>query len=155
MKAKKILFATDFSTTANEALDFAASLAKESGAKLLIVHVAELPMAYGTGEMYYGLPEPDTADLHRMLNAVIPTNPAVPYEHRMLSGNPSSEIVELATAEGVDLIVMSTHGRTGLTRALMGSVAEVVVRRATCPVLTLKAKQSVAVGSAAKTQWRP
>jgi nucleotide-binding universal stress UspA family protein len=153
MKAKKILFATDFSTTANEALEFAATLAKESGAKLLIVHVAELPMAYGTGEMYYGLPEPDTTELHRMLKEVVPTHPAVVHEHRMLSGNPASEIVELAKAEDVDLIVLSTHGRTGLTRALMGSVAEVVVRRATCPVLTLKAKQPAPTG--AKAHWRP
>jgi nucleotide-binding universal stress UspA family protein len=153
MKAKKILFATDFSTTANEALDFATSLAKESGAKLLIVHVAELPMAYGTGEMYDGLPEPDTTELHRMLQEVVPTDPAVPHEHRMISGNPSTEIVELAKAEDVDLIVLSTHGRTGLTRALMGSVAEVVVRHATCPVLTLKARQSAPTTS--KGHWRP
>jgi nucleotide-binding universal stress UspA family protein len=73
----------------------------------------------------------------------------------MLSGNPAAEIVELAKAEDVDLIVMSTHGRTGLTRALMGSVAEVVVRRASCPVLTLKAKQPVASQAEAKAKWRP
>jgi len=141
MNAKKILFPTDFSTTANEALNFAAMLAKETKAKLLIVHVAELPVVYGAGEMYYGLPEPDTASLNRMLHEVIPTHPAVLHEHRMLSGDPATEITAFAEAENVDLIVMSTHGRAGFSRALMGSVAEVVVRRATCPVLTLKAKQ--------------
>jgi nucleotide-binding universal stress UspA family protein len=137
---KKILFATDFSTVANQALEYAATLARENGAKLLIVHVAERPTAYGEGAMYYGIPEPDTERLNQMLHEVVPPNPAVEHEHRLLKGHPAREITSLAKDESVDLIVMSTHGRTGLSRALMGSVAEVVVRRAPCPVLTLKGK---------------
>jgi len=60
------------------------------------------------------------------------------FEHHLLSGDPGSELVHFAERENIDLIVMGTHGRTGLTRLLMGSVAEAVVRRAPCPVLTLK-----------------
>ena len=73
-----------------------------------------------------------------MLEAVVPTDPTVPYEHRLITGDPATAIARLAEEEQADLIVMGTHGRTGLTRLLMGSVAEAVVRRAPCPVLTYK-----------------
>ena len=66
MKASKILFSTDFSHVGDEALRFATQLAKESGAKLLIAHVEEPPMAYGGGDAYYGLPEPDTEAIKAM-----------------------------------------------------------------------------------------
>lgn len=138
MKAETIVFPTDFSTLADAALAYATSFARDTGAKLLIVHVEEPPAAYGGGEMYYGLPEPDTAALTAMLHRVVPPDPQVPYEHRLLLGDPASEVVALAESVAADLIVMATHGRTGLKRLLMGSVAEAVVRRATCPVLTFK-----------------
>jgi nucleotide-binding universal stress UspA family protein len=138
MKAKKILFPTDFSHTGDAALAMATSLARDSGAKLLIVHVQEPPMAYGGGELYYGVPNPAIEDLEKMLHAVKPSDPEVPYEHRLLTGDPASAIVRLADEEQVDMIVMGTHGRTGLYRLLMGSVAEAIVRRAKCPVLTFK-----------------
>ena len=111
------------------------------GAKLLIVHVEEPPAAYGTGEMYYGIPDPDNPALHKMLTAVVPDDRTVPYEHRMITGDPADEIVALAEEEKADLIVMGTHGRTGLGRLLMGSVAEAVVRCAPCPVFTFKEKK--------------
>ncbi|MGC3969962.1 MAG: universal stress protein [Pirellulales bacterium] len=96
---------------------------------LIIAHVEEPPIAYGGGEMYYGIPDPDRAEVRRMLEAVKPTDAAVPYVHRLVMGNPADEIVRLAEEENVDLIVMATHGRTGLSRVFMGSVAEQVVRR--------------------------
>lgn len=139
MNAKKILFPTDFSTSSDAGLRHATALARESGATLLIAHVEEPPLAYGGGEMYYGVPNPDHAAIREMLQAVLPTSPDVKYEHRLIVGEPASEIVRLAEQDGVDLIVMGTHGRTGLKRMLMGSVAEAVVRRATCPVFTFKA----------------
>ncbi|MBI2824726.1 MAG: universal stress protein [Planctomycetia bacterium] len=138
MKAKKILFPTDFSTLSNAALEHATVLAKESGATLLVVHVAEPPAVYGAGEMYYGVPDPDTPTLRRMLSEIAPSDATVPCERRLLVGDPAAEIIAAAEAEHADMIVISTHGRTGLSRVLMGSVAELVVRRATCPVLTLK-----------------
>lgn len=138
MQAKKILFPTDFSTLSDAALRHATALARDMGAKLIIVHIEEPPAAYGTGEMYYGIPDPDTPALHKMLDAVVPSDPAVPFEHRMITGDPAGEIVALAQQEKADLIVMGTHGRTGLGRLLMGSVAEAVVRRSPCPVFTFK-----------------
>lgn len=138
MKATKILVPTDFSHTGDSALALATVLARDTGAKLLIVHVEEPPVAYGGGEMYYGVPEPAYEEIERMLHKVVPTDPNVPCEHRMITGDPASAIVRLAEDEHVDLVVMGTHGRTGLSRLLMGSVAEAVVRRAPCPVLTYK-----------------
>lgn len=138
MNTRRILFPTDFSHTDDAALDLATTLARERGASLLIVHVEEPPAAYGGGEMYYGIPDPLTDDLRRMLVEVVPVDPAVPYEHRLITGDPAAAIARLAKEEQVELIVMGTHGRSGLLRLLMGSVAEAVVRRAPCPVLTLR-----------------
>ena len=139
MKAKKIQFPTDFSSCSDAPLAYATALARDTGATLLIVHVEEPPLAYGGGEMYYGTPEPDYAGLEQMLANVRPTDPAVPCERKLIAGSPADTIVEVAAAENVDLIVMGTHGRTGLRRLLMGSVAEAVIRTAPCPVLIYRA----------------
>jgi len=136
--AKTIVFPTDFSTASDSALEHAAALAKSMGASLLIVHVEEPPLAYGGGELYYGLPEPDSGRILAMLEAVKPKDPAVSFTHRLTMGDPAGEIVRIAEDEGAELIVLGTHGRTGVTRLLMGSVAEVVVRRAPCPVLVYR-----------------
>jgi nucleotide-binding universal stress UspA family protein len=138
IRARKVLFATDFSQLSDAALGQAAALARDSGAKLLIVHVEEPPSAYGGGELYYGVPEPDHHAVQQMLAKIRPEDPAIPVEHHLLMGDPASEIAELAEKEGVDLIVIGTHGRTGLARLLIGSTAEAVVRKAPCAVLTVK-----------------
>jgi universal stress protein A len=137
MKAEKILFPTDFSHTGDAALEMATALARDSGALLLIAHVQEPAEAYGGGA-FYGIQEPLTEQLRKMLHEVRPTDPAVVFEHRLIAGDPGAALARLADEENVDLIVMATHGRTGFRRILMGSVAEAVVRRANCPVLTWK-----------------
>ncbi len=138
MHAKKILFPTDFSPASAAALGYASSLARDAGAKLLIVHVEEAPLAYGAGELYYEPVDVVRPGLEQTLQRVRPTLPEVDCEHHLLLGGPAQELVGLAEREKVDLIVMGTHGRTGLSRLLMGSVAEEVVRRAPCPVFTLR-----------------
>jgi universal stress protein A len=138
MSAKTILFPTDFSTASDAALSHAETLAKQAGATLLIVHVEEPPLAYGGGELYYGLPEPNSERIQKMLEDVKPSDPAVPFEHRLTMGDPAAEVVRIAEEESAEMIVMGTHGRTGLTRLLMGSVAEAIVRRSPCPVLTYR-----------------
>lgn len=135
---KKVLFPTDFSSSGDEALHYATSLARDWNAELILLHVEETPLAYGGGELYYGLPEPNRSDLRRMLEALRPDDPDVPYEHRLITGEPAAAIVDFAKKERADLIVMGTHGRSGFTRLLMGSVAEAVMRKAPCPVLTIK-----------------
>ena len=138
MSAKTILFPTDFSTASDAALSHAETLAKQAGATLLIVHVEEPPLAYGGGELYYGLPEPNSERIQKMLEDVKPSDPAVPFEHRLTMGDPAAEVVRIAEEESAEMIVMGTHGRTGLTRLLMGSVAEAIVRRSPCPMLTYR-----------------
>ncbi len=139
MNARIILVPTDFSTIGQTALDTATALARDKGAKLLIVHVQEPSLAYGGGEFYYGIEEPNLRDLQTMLQEVVPGDPLVAYEHRLMTGIPAEVIVHLAETEKADMIVLATHGRTGLSRLLMGSVAEAVVRNARCPVLSVKA----------------
>jgi nucleotide-binding universal stress UspA family protein len=73
-----------------------------------------------------------------MLEDVKPTDPSVPFAHRLTIGDPAGEIVRIAGEEKAEMVVMGTHGRTGMTRLLMGSVAEGVVRRAPCPVLVYR-----------------
>lgn len=132
---KSILFPTDFSPYAQYAYKFACGLARDNKALLEIVHVKPPPIV-AMGE--FALPEPvdytPSADqsLHRLQPAGIAVN------HFLLEGDPVDQIVRLATEHNSDVIVMATHGRTGLGRLLMGSVAEQVVRKAPCPVLTIK-----------------
>ncbi|MFT7640751.1 MAG: nucleotide-binding universal stress UspA family protein [Pirellulaceae bacterium] len=138
MNAEKIVFPTDFSEYSTAALRQATALARNSGATLLIVHVNDDVNAYtDTGFAGYPVASND-AELHGWLMEVKPLDERVPYKHKMLHGDPAEEIVKFATEEGADMIVMGTHGRRGLTRLLMGSVAEAVVRKAGCPVLTMK-----------------
>ena len=138
MSVKKILFPTDFSTASDAALVHAENLAKQSSADLIILHIEEPPLGYGGGELYYGLPEPSSERILEMLHDVCPSDPQLTFEHRLVMGDPSTEIVRIAEEERAELIVLGTHGRTGLSRILMGSVAEAVVRGAPCPVMTIR-----------------
>jgi nucleotide-binding universal stress UspA family protein len=145
-----ILFPTDFSTASDAALPHAEVLAKQKSASLLILHVEEPPLAYGGGELYYGLPEPSSERILKMLEDVKPSDPSIPCTHRLTMGDPAGEIVRIAAEEGAEMIVLGTHGRSGMTRMLMGSVAEAVVRRAPCPVLVYRAAAETLVGRKAE-----
>lgn len=138
MATRKIIVPTDFSPKSEAALDYAATLAQETGARLIIVHVQELPVVYPEGSYYYGLPVSDDEGLHGMLEDVKPAVRGVPFEHRLLKGDPALQIATLAKDEKADLIVMSSLGRSGLGRLILGSVAEAVMRRASCPILIVK-----------------
>jgi len=130
-----ILFPTDFSHASDAALEHAEALAKQRHAKLVILHVEEPPLAYGGGELYYGLPEPSSERIMKMLEDVKPKDGSVAFSHKLTMGDPAAEVVRIAEEENAAMIVMGTHGRTGMSRLLMGSVAEAVVRRSPCPVL--------------------
>src|SRR4029079_8387547 len=103
MQLKKILFPTDFSHASDAGMPLATMLARDTGATLVILHVEEPPLAYGGGELYYGGPEPNTEALQSMLTAVKPTDPKVPYAHRMVTGDPATEIVRVAEDEHADI----------------------------------------------------
>ncbi len=147
MKAEKIVFPTDFSEHSKAALGHATALARDTGATLMIVYVKEdLDVYADTGFAGYPLATNDD-ELLKELEEVKPLDPKVACEHKLLHGNPEDEVVEYAEQVGADMIVMGTHGRRGLTRLLMGSVAEAVVRKARCPVLTIKQPEQVEASS--------
>ena len=105
---------------------------------MIITHVHEPATPYSAGDVAVDLGDPTEESLRERLAEVTPTDASVPHRHLLLYGDPISQIVHAAEEQRVDMIVMGTHGRTGLTRLLMGSVAEAVVRRAACPVLIVK-----------------
>ena len=144
MKPQKILVPIDFSTGSDAALEMATSLARDSGGFLILAHVEVIPLSAAGGEYLYAMPEPPTEELLAKLDAIVLPDSHVPVERRLLAGDPAEAIIRLAQTEDVDMIVMGTHGRRGLTRLLMGSVAEAVVRAAPCPVLTVKQPAHVA-----------
>lgn len=138
MKLRKILMPTDFSPLSNEPLELAAGLAREHGATLIIAHVEEPAHVYLTCDPFIDMPDPTPAAIEQLLKTLVPRSGGVRVEHRLLKGLPSHAIINLAKSEAVDLIVIATHGRSGMQRFLIGSVAEAVVRRASCPVFVYK-----------------
>jgi universal stress protein A len=137
MNIHHILAPTDFSASAIQAVTAAFELAQTFGAKLSLLHVIEVP-AYA---IEVALPlEALERDARRELALLLPEAEAAYMDVTRLVdvGVPYQKIVETATAEQVDLIVMATHGRTGLSHLVLGSVAERMVRLAPCPVLTIR-----------------
>jgi nucleotide-binding universal stress UspA family protein len=146
MQIRSILLPTDFSECGNYALSFAASLARKFGASIICVHVIE-PMVPTVG--YSGMTEPlPIADISDQLESSAERElpkfaegvefAGLEMEEVIVHGEAASEIVRVAKERNVDLIVVSSHGRTGLGRILFGSTAEAVVRHASCPVLVVK-----------------
>jgi nucleotide-binding universal stress UspA family protein len=135
---KTILFATDFSPTSDVAFGVAGALARDYRARLIVVHVIE-PLHVGFNEFgSYVSPEEDRTRARDLLEAIEAPAPRVALEQRLLDGDPAEMIAKAAADTNADLIVLGTHGRSGLTRLVMGSVAEEVLRRAPCPVLTIR-----------------
>lgn len=138
LSIRTILHPTDFSQGADHAWQVACALARDYRAKLIVLHV-QAPPVLGYGEFgMLPLPEPARAELDNQLAKVQPTDPNQLATRFLAQGDGPGEIIRFAKEHGCDLIVMGTHGRRGLGRLLMGSVAEAVVRKAACPVLVVK-----------------
>src|SRR5215210_7236971 len=149
MEIRSILLPTDFSECAQYALSYAASFARSAAASIVCVHVVE-PVVPTVG--YTGMAEPlpiadisdqleDSAERELPKIAECDECAGLEVEEVIAHGDAASEIVRVARERGVDLIVISSHGRTGLGRMLFGSAAESVVRHAPCPVLVVKPPQ--------------
>jgi universal stress protein A len=153
MQIRSILLPTDFSECGNYALSYAASLARTFDASLICIHVIE-PIVPTVG--YSGMTEPlpiaditdqleDSAERELPKLTECEECAGLEVEEVIAHGEAASEIVRVAKDRKVDLIVVSSHGRTGLGRILFGSTAEAVVRHAPCPVLVVKpAKEELA-----------
>jgi nucleotide-binding universal stress UspA family protein len=150
MQIRSILLPTDFSDCGNYALSYAASLARTFGASIICVHVIEpIVPTVGYSGMTEALPIADITDqLEYSAERELPKLAereecaGLEVEQMIVHGEAASEIVRVAKERNVDLIVVSSHGRTGLGRILFGSTAEAVVRHASCPVLVVKPSQA-------------
>ncbi|QEG20444.1 universal stress protein [Mariniblastus fucicola] len=136
---KRILFPVDLSDNSLESLNFATRLAMDEDASICFLYVEPTLLAvdgmYPAEEMARQL----EADLERLKN-IKPTDESVEFEHKSIEGNPGPRIVH--ATKDADLCIMSTHGRSGIFRFLMGSVAEYVLRHAKCPVILVKGFKS-------------
>jgi nucleotide-binding universal stress UspA family protein len=143
MLPSTILVPTDFSARAEHALDYACALAEKLGATVHLVHcigasLPELSVAL-TDSMIQSLQR----DGEQSLEQLVTKRPGIKFGKRtVLPGDARDGILANATALGADLIVMGTHGRRGIKRLVLGSVAEHVVRLASCPVLTLHSQDA-------------
>ena len=136
-----ILHPTDFSSNSTKAFQVAAALARDRGARVLVLHVAPSPLTSlgGTQALPPQAVEFNLQELKDQMAAIRPPE-GVTLETRLEVGGAADTILAVARDTGCEMVVMGTHGRSGISRLLMGSVAEMVVRRAPCPVLTLKAE---------------
>ena len=141
---KKILVPIDFSDYSKNALKYAAQFAKQFNAKIYLIYVVE-PMIYPADFSMGQVAIPSTdIDLHsraeeelkKLSKEII--GGSLQVEILIKTGKPFVEIIEAASSNDVDLIIIATHGHTGVEHLLFGSTAEKVVRKAPCPVLTLR-----------------
>ena len=144
IEIKNILAPTDFSAHSEIALRYACTLAERLGSKLHLLHVlAEVAPSGPDPLMAPSLPPEYYQDAERTSLAALQKLPDVSWgaaagvEHAVKWGSPVEEIVGYAREHSVDMIVIATHGWTGLRHVLLGSVAEQIVREAGCPVLTI------------------
>ena len=142
----RILVPVDFSSHSDRAFRYAVRLATRFGASMELLHVVDNPIASGALSAEVYVPDlPQILDnllreAEKRLTALksVAAGDGVYAATHVLTGQPAHTIVEHARAGGFDLIVMGTHGRTGFSHLFVGSVAERVVRRAPCPVLTVR-----------------
>jgi nucleotide-binding universal stress UspA family protein len=136
---RTILHPTDYSERSEGAFQLSCSLARDYGARLFLLHVIPPPVLVDGGDPVVAKIISEFFDGQRQqLERLRPPDPNVEVTHRLIQGDPATEILLVAREINCDLIVLGTHGSTGLKRLLMGSVAEGVAREAPCPVVIVK-----------------
>jgi nucleotide-binding universal stress UspA family protein len=137
MRWRRVLLPTDFSSGSQAALQFASSLARDHEATLEVVHVMPIAdLAGADAPITWSQIMVMREDARKNMEALRAARPEIQGE--LLEGDPAEEIVAEARRRQADLVVMGTHGRSGLSRLLMGSVAEHVARKASCPVVLIR-----------------
>jgi nucleotide-binding universal stress UspA family protein len=144
MQIKTILFPTDFSNGARAAMDHAISLATDYHAKLVLLHVIQdisiaewyIPSSISVSDLVEDMQKSAEKEMDKWTAEV--SVKVKDVKKMVVRGVPFVEIIRTAKDEHVDLIVIGTHGRTGIDHMLFGSTAEKVVRKAPCPVLTVR-----------------
>jgi nucleotide-binding universal stress UspA family protein len=144
MQIKTILYATDFSQGARAAMDHVISLAQDYDAKLILLHVIQdisvaewyIPTTLSVAEVVADIEKNAWQEMEKWAAEFAPKVNNI--EKIIVRGVPFVEIIKTAREKNIDLIVIGTHGRTGIDHMLFGSTAEKVVRKAPCPVLTVR-----------------
>jgi nucleotide-binding universal stress UspA family protein len=144
----RILYATDYSTASARALAEAVALAKQNDAELMVLHVIDPVSSYVTGEdiggaeLYLKLEETAKQEAESSMRKLMDklSKLKVKPKSLLLRGTAHDQIVKAAKNRRANLIVIGTHGRSGLSRLLMGSVASKIVSTAHCPVLTVRGR---------------
>ena len=137
LQFKTILHPTDFSEPSQHAWKLACSLARDHGARLILAHVRPLSTTlYSTAPI--AADELSEMQVRMQLQDVVPSDPKLKVDRYLLDGDAAEALIEFIEEHPADLVVMGSHGRTGLTHFVMGSVASDLVRRASCPVLIVK-----------------
>jgi len=147
-RMRRIMHATDFSSASSRALAKAVELAKQNKAELLLVHVLAAIIPYDPGDgyadpyLYVELEKSTRRQAQSSLEALVKKvkRARVKVSSLLLKGTAHDQIVRAAKNRRADLIVIGTHGRTGITKLFMGSVAGRVVSTASCPVMTVRGK---------------
>ena len=144
MQIKKIICPTDFSETSGKALDYALFLAKAHEAQLVLLHVVDHLHGFDHYEILALTPMEIAQKMEKRANQQLDElmdriKGSVTAEKAVRNGKTSVEICEAARDTQADIIIIGSHGRTGLSHVLIGSVAETVVRHADCPVLVVRA----------------
>jgi nucleotide-binding universal stress UspA family protein len=149
LSIQTIVHPTDFSEHSDYAFRLACSLARDQRARLVVLHVAP-SFVVSSGQLLTPIQTEFRVDqLWKDLHGIRAEDPEVRLEHRLAKGDPATEILRVAQEIHCDLLVLGTHERTGLGRLLMGSVAEQVVRKAPCTVLTVKTLPGIPAKSGA------
>jgi nucleotide-binding universal stress UspA family protein len=143
---RTILVPVDFSALSEAALGTAGRLAQAYGARIVAVYVAPMDLVYGELLRPPSDPRLYLNSLEDRLQLARPAEYPVPYITSLKEGDSGAEILRTADETECDLIVMGSHGRGGLFRLALGSVAERVVRDAPCPVLVVKTTGTTASG---------
>ncbi len=135
---RRIMCPIDFSDPSKTSFEYAERLARDLQAALVLVHAFDTPETL----THAGQSRPADADLKFKLESIRPSSENVAVSHVLHAGSPGEVICWLAEQRQCDLIIMGTHGRTGLKHLFLGSVAEFVMRHARCPVLTIRTRPS-------------
>ncbi len=140
---KKILCPIDHSDGSKEALKYAVSFAMKDEAALYLLHVIDIRTFDESIDMVAQRPSPDDETIKKLKVKLLECVPDeissdMQIEAIIVQGIPFAEIINIAKENEIDLLVMGTHGRTGIAHMMLGSVSEKVVRKAHCPVLTVR-----------------
>ncbi len=142
---KQIIAPTDFSEPAGQGLQAAIEMASKFDARLMLIHVVDtVPTISGTHlmsganavQMQEQMQDNARKHIENLIRSEVPEQ--IPCEYKIVSGKPADEIIRLCQEASADLIVIATHGYSGMERFIFGSVAERVMRKAECPVLSIR-----------------